>query len=95
MQPEYFDGIDCVERNFDPIRGLSKCPKTVFGMLFDFRYSIPLMTPETPLLNPNRPQSNKIQQGEVKKKSHYVIEAGLIWERNRCPGSDTRVACHG
>ena len=28
-------------------------------------------------------------------KSDYVIEAGLIWERNRCTGSDTRVACHG
>ena len=53
MQPEYFDGIDCVERNFDPIRGLSKCRNTVFGMLFDFPYSIPLMTPETPLLNPS------------------------------------------
>ena len=39
----------------------------------------------------------KSNKGKWRKcaKSHYVIEAGLIWERNRCPGSDTRVACHG
>ena len=28
-------------------------------------------------------------------KSNYVIEAGTIWARNRCPGSDARVACKG
>ena len=39
----------------------------------------------------------KSNKGKWRKcaKSDYVIEAGLIWERNRCPGSDTRVACHG
>ena len=39
----------------------------------------------------------KSNKGKWRKcaKSHYVIEAGLIWEWNRCPGSDTRVACHG
>ena len=39
----------------------------------------------------------KSNKGKWRKctKSDYVIEAGLIWERNGCPGSDTRVACHG
>ena len=39
----------------------------------------------------------KSNKGKWRKcaKSDYVIEAGLIWERNRCPGSNTRVACHG
>ena len=39
----------------------------------------------------------KSNKGKWRKcaKSDYVIEAGLIWEWNRCPGSDTRVACHG
>ena len=39
----------------------------------------------------------KSNKGKWRKcaKSDYVIEAGLIWERNRCPGSDTQVACHG
>ena len=39
----------------------------------------------------------KSKKGKWRKcaKSDYVIEAGLIWERNRCPGSDTRVTCHG
>ena len=39
----------------------------------------------------------KSNKGKWRKcaKSDYVIEARLIWERNRCPGSDTRVACHG
>ena len=39
----------------------------------------------------------KSNKGKWRKcaKSHNVIEAGLIWERNRCPGSDTRVVCHG
>ena len=39
----------------------------------------------------------KSNKGRWRKcaKSDYVIEAGLIWERNRCPGSETRVACHG
>ena len=39
----------------------------------------------------------KSNKGKWRKcaKSDYVIQAGLIWERNRCPGSDTRVACHG
>ena len=34
---------------------------------------------------PNPPQSNKIQQWEV-KKSYYVIEAGIIWARKSLPG---------
>ena len=33
-------------------------------------------------INPNRPQSNK---------SNYIIERGLIWERNHCLGSDPLV----
>ena len=39
----------------------------------------------------------KSNKGKWRKcaKSDYIIEAGLIWERNRCPGSDTPVACHG
>ena len=39
----------------------------------------------------------KSNKGKWRKcaKSDYVIEAGLIWEWNHCPGSDTRVACHG
>ena len=39
----------------------------------------------------------KSNKGKWRKcaKSDYVIEAGLIWERNRWPGSDSRVACHG
>ena len=39
----------------------------------------------------------KSNKGKWRKcaKSNYVIEAGLIWEQNRCPGSDTRVAYHG
>ena len=39
----------------------------------------------------------KSNNGKWRKcaKSDYVIEAGLIWEQNRCPGSDTQVACHG
>ena len=39
----------------------------------------------------------KSNKGKWRKcaKSDYVIEAGLIWEQNRCPGSDTQVACHG
>ena len=39
----------------------------------------------------------KSNKGKWRKcaKSDYVTEASLIWERNRCPGSDTRVACHG
>ena len=39
----------------------------------------------------------KSNKGKWRKcaKSDYVIEAGLIWEQNCCPGSDTRVACHG
>ena len=48
--------------------------------------------------NPNRPQSNKMQQSEVKwrkcDKSDYIIERGLIWETNCYPGCDTRVGCH-
>ena len=39
----------------------------------------------------------KSNKGKWRKcaKSDYVMEAGLIWERNRCPGSDPRVAWHG
>ena len=39
----------------------------------------------------------KSSKGKWRKcaRSDNVIEAGLIWERNSCPGSDTRVACHG
>ena len=44
------------------------------------------------LLSPTK--SNK---GKWRKcaKSHYVIEAGIIRARNRCPGSDTQVASQG
>ena len=53
---------------------------------------IPIVSLTLTLHSPTK--SNK---GKWRKcaKSDYVIEAGLIWERNRCPGSDTRVACHG
>ena len=39
----------------------------------------------------------KSNKGKWRKcsKSHYVIEAGIIWARNRCPGRDSRVACQG
>ena len=37
----------------------------------------------------------KSNKGKWRKcgKSDYVIERGLIWERNHCPGSDSQVAC--
>ena len=44
------------------------------------------------LLNPTK--SNK-EKWRKCAKSHYIKEAGIIWARNRCPGSDTLVACQG
>ena len=39
----------------------------------------------------------KSNKGKWKKcaKSHYVIEAGITWARNCCPGSATQVTCRG
>ena len=39
------------------------------------------------------PKPNKEKRKKF-AKSNYVIGAGLIWVRNRSPGSNTRVACH-
>ena len=46
------------------------------------------------LLSPTK--SDKIK-GKWRKcaKSHYVIEAGIVWARNHCPGSDSWAACQG
>ena len=38
-------------------------------------------------------KSNKGKWGKCAKPD-YIIERGLAWEQNGCPGSDTRVACH-
>ena len=42
----------------------------------------------------NTTKSNKRKWRKC-AKSDYVIEAGIIWARNRCLSSDVRVVCQG
>ena len=55
-----------------------------------------IMHSTTSTLTLTDPKVTKSYKGESRKcaKSNYIIEEGLIWERNCCPGGDTRVACY-